>query len=781
MSATLSEAPAHVLARLASPEQPAAGREKVTGTARFAADETVPRALWAAFLGSPLPHARVRAIDTRRAAAMPGVRAVVTGADARGLCSGRRLLDRPVLAWDTARFVGDRVAAVAADSPEIAAAAIAEIDLDLEELPAILDVGDALAPDAPELHPGSAGYRYLGGTRPAVPHPNVQGRLLRWQGAGRAAAELQAIFASAAHVFEHEFETPRQHPGYLEPRAMTVWIDADATVHVRTTNKTPYLLREQLAATFSLPVERIDVEGGFIGGDFGGKGYSIDEYVCVLLARATGRPIRSITSQADELAATNVRHAARVRLRTAVDDHGTLVAHQADLKFDGGAYAAAKPLPHLALAGGVNTLAAYRIPHVRIEALTVYTNTVPAGHVRAPGEVQALFAGESHLDAIARALSIDPLALRLRNVVRDGDVGAAGDRFREARAVEVLEAVRRELPWDRPRPRDHGVGVALGVRHVGTGAQELRLRLGADGRILVRTGLADQGAGAHTMIRRVLAAALSVDEARVTVQRTSTAGSAPDRGVGGSRVTHTAGRAAEQLGVVLREWIDERLPAALPDVPPEAVLRDDRLVHPVAGTTLATFDELAARLVAPDAPVELSTRYDSGDHGEDGPGDYGFAATAVEVAVDRETGAVRIVDALQVADIGTVINPVAHRGQIEGGFAMGVGAALIEGLAIEDGVITSLSLADARLPAATDVPPLRITLLPTPVGPGPFGAKMVGELTIAHVAPAVANAIADAVGVRLTRLPMTAERILAALDELGDRAGDAVPDASRRD
>lgn len=768
-----------ILDRLAVPETGVAMRDKVSGRARFGADVTMPGTLWARFLGSPSAHARIVRIDAERARRMPGVHAVLTGDDARGLRYGRRLLDRPILAWERVRFVGDRIAAVAADSEAIAEAALAEIEIELEELPVVLDVEAALAPDAPILHPDAAGYRYLGGTRPAQPHPNVQGRLLKAHGAGRDEAELEAVFAGAPHVFEHTFETPRQAPGYLEPPSTLVWLDDAGVAHVRTSNKTPYSLRDQLAAAFGLPAERIDVDGGHIGGDFGGKGYTIDEYGCLLLARATGRPVRAVTTQAEEFGATNLRHAARLRLRTAVDGDGTLLAHRADILFDGGAYAGAKPLPHLALAGGVNTLAAYRIPHVRIDTRTVYTNSVPAGHVRAPGEVQALFAGESHLDQIARALGIDPLTFRLRNVVRQGDTGASGDSFREARAVDVLETVARELPWSAPRAPGRGRGVALGVRHVGTGVQPLRLRLHADGRIEVPTGLPDQGAGAHTVIRRVLASVLSVAEERVAIVRTPTSESGSDKGVGGSRVTHIAGRAAEQLGLDLLAWLDERLPAALPDVPSSAVLRDDRLVDDATGEVLLTFDELVARLIPDAEPLELSTRYTEPAHGDDEPGDYGFAATAVEVEVDRDTGEVRLTDALVVADVGTVINPVAHRGQLEGAFAMGVGAALMEELSVDGGAVTSLSLADVRLPTSADVPALRIALLPTRVGPGPFGAKMAGELNNASVAPAIANAVADAVHARVRVLPLTAERVLAAIDGTGgastsDQRDDAV-------
>jgi carbon-monoxide dehydrogenase large subunit len=749
-----------VLATLAQSEWREDGPDKVTGRTRFVADRPLPSGtLAAAFLGSQVPHGRIRSIDTSRARAIPGVRAVLTGADIEGVRFGRRLLDRPVLAWDRVLFVGDRITAVAADTPEVAEAAVRAIDVDVEELEPLFDLEAALHDDAPVLHPDAAGYAYIGGTRPAVPHPNVQGRL----GRRRGEEDLEAVFARAARVFEHTFTTPTQHHGYIEPHATLVWIDDAGRAHVVTTNKAPFTLRNQMATSLGLAAASIVVDADAIGGDFGGKGYSIDEYACYFLARATGRPVRAVTSYADELAALNVRHAARIHLRTAVDAEGRLLAHEADLLFNGGAYAGAKPLPHLSLVGGLATLSAYRVPNVRIEARTIYTNTVPGGHMRSPGEVQALFAGESHLDAIARELGEDPLAFRLRNVVRDGEVGTLGDRFREARGAEVLEGVRAALDWDRPRPAGVGRGVALGVRHVGMGAMPLQLRLTADGQVEVVTGLADQGGGQATVIRRVLAAAVGIDEARVHVVHRSTADVPVDPGVGGSRVTHVASRAAEALGERLVEWIEEFLPRALPDAPHGARLQDDALVDPATGHVLLAFDELARRLVPPGAPVELAAEYDAGTHGPDEPGDNDFAACAVEVAVDPDTGVVSIRDAVLVADVGTIINPVAHAGQLDGGFAFGVGAALMEELKVEAGVVVTRSLGEVLFPATRDVPRLRQVLLPTTVGPGAFGAKMAGELSNAPVPPAIANAVADAVGVRLTELPFTPERVLRAL------------------
>ena len=752
---------AGTLAALARPEERLEGTDKVTGAARFVADAAMPGMLHAAFVVSPLPHARIVSISTERAAAMPGVRAVVTGADVRGMRYGRRLLDRPILAWDRVLFVGDRVAAVAAETTEVATAALAAIEVQYEELPAILDPDAALAPDAPILHPDAADYAYFDGERKPVPHPNVQGRM----SVRRGADDMDAVFAAAAHVVERTYRTPRLHAAYLEPHATLVWPTEDGTIRVLTTNKTPFPLRRQLSMAFGLPAEQFAVDATYIGGDFGGKGYSVDEFACVALARATGRPIRAVSTYAEELGQVNTRHAAVMHVRTACDADGRLVAHDVRIVFDGGAYAGAKPLPHLNLAGATATLAGYRVPNVRMEVLAVYTNGIPGGHVRSPGEVQALFAGESSLDELARLRGEDPLDFRLRNAVREGDLGAAGEHFREARAVETLTAAADAIDWNRERPAGRGVGIAMSGRHVGGGKLPLRLRLHHDGTVEVRTGVPEQGAGAWQVIRRSVAVAASVDERRVIVTSVPTDEIPFDPGVGGSRVTHLASRAGEQLGHELREWLHERLPGAIPAVTPGTELVDDAFVDATGGGERVPFAAVVAALVREDDPVELATSFEAEVHGPDEGGDYDFGACAVEVEVDRDTGQVTVLDAVLAVDVGTIINPVAHRGQLEGGFVFGLGGAVMEELAVDGGAVTTLSLADLKIPTVADVPRLRIVQIPTVVGPGAFGAKMAGELTNAPVAPALANAIADAVGVRIAELPLTAERVHRALAE----------------
>jgi CO/xanthine dehydrogenase Mo-binding subunit len=536
-----------------------------------------------------------------------------------------------------------------------------------------------------------------------------------------------------------------------------VWIDEEERVRVINTNKSPAAVRQQLAAALELPEPQIVIDASFIGGDFGGKGLSIDEYTCYFLARATGRPIKAVMSYVDELQASNSRHSAIMKLRTAVSRDGRFLAHESEALIDGGAYAAGKVAPNLVVPAH-NTLSAYHVPVTRLTAKAVYTNSIPGGSMRAPGDPQSMFASECHVDMIAQALGMDPIELRRRNALRDNDPSVTGERVHCARALEVLDALERESSWSTPLPPGHGRGVALGVRHIGAGATSIVMRLVPGGELEVLTGVADQGGGAHTVIRRVAAAVMSVDPRRVVIRHVDTSGPAPDPGVGGQRITHIIGRAAQSGAAEMKARLEELASEAMGWPAGEVRLEHDRFI---ADGASASFDDVAER-IAKGPPVEIRGDYD-GNHKPGEPGDFEFAGYVIQAEVDRETGAVRIEDVLLVADVGTIINPLAHQGQLDGGLVFGIGAALMEELGVQDGRITTPTLGDYKVPCAMDTPRFRTVLLHDPTGPGPLGAKAAGELTNTSVAPAVANSVAAACGARVKRLPLTAERIL---DEL---------------
>jgi carbon-monoxide dehydrogenase large subunit len=714
------------------------GADKVSGAARFSADVTLPGMIWGKALRSPLPHARIIRIDASKARALPGVLAVLTAADLPDVLVGRRMFDMPVLARDRVRFIGEKVAVVAAADPDVAEEALALIDIEYEDLPAIIDLAKALDSDAPLVHENPGAYE---GAPKERPHPNVQS-VLRFK-----LGDIEAGFHEADRIFEHTFRTQLAHQGYLEPHAGAVAIDGDGRVQVWASNKMPYRLKELMSHALQLSKEQIRVNLTPIGGDFGGKGSLMDLPLAYHLARVTGRPVKMIMRYAEELMAGNPRHPSLITVRTGVTSDGRIVARQVKALFNSGAYAAFKPAPTVHLGGASMGAGVYRIPNLLIESYCVYTHNIPCGHARSPGEPQMVFAGESHMDMIAQELGLDPAEFRRRNLLRDGDHLANGHHLEHVRAKETLEAALESSHWSQPKPGPWiGRGVAMTHRHIGVGFTNARVRLETNGTVNLLIGLPDTGTGAHLTLRQVAAEVLGLAVEEVTIELATTDVFENDSGVGGSRVTHTGGRAAYHACEKLKELI---------------AAEAKTLGTP--GASLATIAQAAAR---EGRTLEASHFYDAKSHAAV----TSFTAQVAEVAVDPATGQVSVRHFTTAHDVGTVINPIGHQGQIEGGLIQGLGYALMEELPTEDGRISTLNLGEAKLPTIADIPPLTTVLVEDAVGPGPFRAKAIGEGSIAAVAPAIANAVADACGVRILDLPITAEKVYFALRKKEQRS-----------
>jgi CO/xanthine dehydrogenase Mo-binding subunit len=708
------------------------GIEKVSGTSRYSADVALPGLVWGKVLRSPLPHARIVRIDTAKARALPGVLAVLTARDLPDVLVGRRMFDMPVLARDRVRFVGEKVAVAAALDPDLADEALALVDVEYEDLPAVVDAAAAIEDGAPLVHENPGAYE---GAPPERPHPNVQS-VLRF-----ALGDVEAGFREADRIFEHTFRTQLAHHGYLEPHAGVVAIDDDGRVQVWASNKMPFRLKELLAHALQLPKEQIRVNLTPIGGDFGGKGSLMDLPLAYHLARVTGRPVKMVMRYTEELMAGNPRHPSIITLRTGVTKDGRIIARRVRALFNGGAYAAFKPAPSVNLGGAGMGAGVYRIPHLSIESLCVYTHSIPCGHARSPGEPQMVFAGESHMDMIAKELGLDPAEFRRRNLLTDGDRLANGHHLEHVRAKETLEAALKASDWSREKGPWIGRGVAMTHRHIGVGFTNAHVRLETKGTVTLVIGLPDTGTGAHLVLRQVVAEVLGLSLDEVQVELATTDVFETDSGVGGSRVTHTGGQAAYHAADKLKEQI--------------------RAEAQKVGTPGASFATIAQAAARDGRTLEASYFYDAKVHAAV----TSFTAQVAEVAVDPQTGQVTVRRFTTAHDVGTIINPLGHQGQIEGGLVQGLGFALSEELGTEDGRISTLSLGDVKLPTVADIPPLTTVLLEDPVGPGPFHAKAIGEGSISAVAPAIANAVADACGVRILDLPITAEKVYFALRE----------------
>ena len=702
--------------RDALPGARADARDKATGLIQYSADLPVPAGtLEAVLVRNPFPHAEVTGIATEAALAVPGVVAVVTAVDLPAGLTGRRVRDMPLLAADVARFAGEPVAVVLAQPRDAAESAAALVDIGYRERAAVTDPVAALGSDSPLVH--EAPWEYPG----AVVSP-ADGRNLQSVVSDGDPKAVSRALARAATVVSATYRTPAGHQGYLEPLAWVAFPPADGITRLRGTTKSPYRLRGQVAACLGLRPEEIQVDPVPLGGDFGGKGGVYEASLCAALAMLAGRPVRLVLRSEEDLSATDVRHPAVIRIRLGCDASGRLVGLDFDGVFDGGAYAAAKPTPPVSLHGALECALGYRLPCFAMRARIAYTNTVPKGHMRSPGAPQTVFAIESALDELAAAAEISPLELRRRNLLATGEPDAYGHAWAEARGRQTLAAVATTAAGPGlsepclPEPGlAYGTGIAVYARPTPSpAATSLSLTPLPGGRLEVGVPVPETGTGSHAVIARLLAAELGVDPSLLTVRQLPTTELPGDPGVGASRVTVGLSRAASRLAA---EW--------------RASLRDG---------------PVTVSLPAGSEPPALT-----------------YCAQVARVAVDLETGQVRILELVSAVDVADVVSPAAHQMQIDGGAVMGIGFARLEDLLEDDGQVGASSLGEFRLPAAPDVPVLRTVLVPGGQGVGPANVKAIGELTNVPVAAAVANAIADATGVRVRDLPLTAERVYWAI------------------
>ena len=720
------------------------GPSKVTGSARYSADITLQGMLWGKSLRSPLAHARILSIDTSRARELPGVYAVLTAADIPETMIGHRILDIPVLARDKVRFIGEKVAAVAADSPEIAEEALQLIDVQYEELPGVFEAGEAMQDNAPRVHDAPPSYPDAPENPPPI--PNLISQVFYRHG------DVEAGFAQAERVFEHTYYVPGVHHGYIEPHACVVQVEDDGKVNVWLSNKAPFRTRGEIAAAIGVPADDVCINPVAIGGDFGGKGSVMDSVLSYFLAKRTGRPIKMVMTYTEELMAANPRHETTITLRTGVDKDGTMVARRATIVFNAGAYGGMTP--GFTIHGAIDAGGPYRLPNIEIEALRIYTNRVPGGHMRAPGGPQVVFAVESHMDMIAHELGVDPLEYRLRHVIEEGDETPMGHRFRDMRGRETLLAAAEASGWNQPKQPNTGRGLSFYDRPPGGGASTVQVSVDAGGRITLLSTLPDTGTGSLTILQQIVAEELQAPLASVTIVTGDTDSAPNDGGVGGSRVTHAAGQAASAGAREMRQALTE-LAARHWGVEPEQVELLGGRYAARDGRSMDLKELLARAGTLETLPIVREGSYKPSGHNDV----TSFCAQVAEVSVDPDTGKVTLKRFTTVHDVGTVINPLTHQGQIEGGFVMGMGQALIEHLRVEDGAVTEVNLGDYKLPGSRDIPELQTILLESKAGPAPFEGKSIGETSNCPVMAAVANAVFDAVGLRITDLPITAEKV----------------------
>jgi CO/xanthine dehydrogenase Mo-binding subunit len=722
------------------------GQIKVTGEALYSADFKFPNTLWGRVLRSPIPYGRIKRIDVTKAREVPGVKAVITGQDVTGLRIGRCIYDTPVLADGLVRFIGEKVAAVAAETEEAAEQALDRIEVEYEEMEPLLDPLAAIKPDAPILHPDLLSYKGL--PVPVEKLSNVFA-YLRW-GKG----DVEAGFRNADLIVENSFTTQVTHQSYLEPHACVVKADSSGGAEIWSCSKTPFAVRTQLSNCIGVAKEKLVFHPTHIGGDFGGKGGFMDVPACYFLSLKSGHPVKMIMDYSEELVAGNPRHPSIIKVKTGVKKDGTIVAHHLDFIFDSGAYGSMKPAGYLI---GASTCAGpYRMANCLIEERMVYTNKVPCGHMRAPGDPQGFFANESQMDIVARKLGMDPAEFKRRNMLHDGDETPVGGHISHIRGVEALEKAMALSGYKKPKPKNIGRGLAFSEWSPSGGEGNVFVTIGEDGKVKVSSPVVDQGAGVLTVIVACVGQELGVPADEIELKQLDSTVVASDGGVGGSRATRVYGNASYEAGVKAREELFNVVARRMEMNPGELTLVDGFVIHRPTKRRISFAEVVKAK----GSPINVKGYYKSSEKAHDAS----VSAQIAEVQVDPETGKITLRQMTSAHTTGKVINPLMHQGQIDGGVVFGLGYALTEEVMFDGGKVTTTNFGEFKIPNIMDIPPLKTAVMENvPHGPGPYNSLAIGEVANVPTAAAVANAVADACGVRITDLPVTAEKVYEAL------------------
>lgn len=751
------------------------GEAKVRGAAVYCMDYEEARMLHAGLLRSPVPAGRIVRLDLSRALALPGVRAAATSADAPRL-TGLIVKDQGIFARNVVRYAGEPVAAVAAETPEQVAAALAAIELEIEPLPAATDLRSALDDGAPPVHPGWESYEAVDGTR----HGN-----LAWE-ATLNRGDVEAAFARAdVTIVEDEFEVPRQHQSYIEPRCAVAHFDNGRYV-IHSSTQFPFLVRDRVAEILGVRSSQVRIVVPTVGGGFGGKLDSGPEPYCAILARKAGRPVKLVYSRSEEFVAATMRENAIVRIRSAVTRDGDVVGQEALCLMDAGAYSGETPI--IAALPGLAFPSAYRFGSVHYTTRVAYTNTPPTGAMRGVCGPYVVFALERHLDNIANELGLDRRELRVCSAYRDGDRFPSGQEVQHAGLLDAFERIEQVAPWaevSRRRPF-RGVGLAAVTWLTNPSAGSATVKLNEDGTVGLVTAATEIGSGAVAAgVVQIVASELGISPDDIVLTAPDTDVSAYDGGAQGSRTLVHSGEAARRAAEGLREQVLATASELLERPGDDIELAGGR-ARPRdgdAGEAGLTLAEIAQAAVASGGPLVASGGFASPPVAVDADSMSGafftfmnapsFHVHLAEVEVDPDTGKVTIVRYVVAQDVGKAINPTGIEGQIHGGVLQGIGYALYEDVHLVDGHVFEHDLESYRLPTSGDAPPIEIILLEHPSLHGPYGAKGAGEPPIVPVAAAVANAVSDAVGRSFDRLPITPFAVLAALREEAESRGAA--------
>ena len=736
------------------------GVDKVTGRAVFAADTRSAGMLWGKILRSPHAHARIVSIDTSKAKAVPGVRAVVTAADFPDIKSEEafvgegpmnfRDLALNIMARGKVLYEGHALAAVAATTQEAADAGLAAIEVQYEVLPFVIDVDDAMKDDAPILHDDL----FTAGVNPKPTKPSNIAKVVVFK-----KGDIEAGFKEADVIVERTYTTKPVHQAYIEPHACLANYAADGQVTIHASSQGHFMIRAYTAKLLGIDMANIRVNPAEIGGGFGGKTLIYLEPVAVALSKIAGKPVKMQMTREEVFRGSGPTSGATVTVKLGAKKDGSIVAAQEILKFQAGAFPGSPIGP-----GCMCGFAMYDLPNVDVLGYDVVSNRPKVAAYRAPGAPITSFAVESAVDELADKLGIDPLTLREKNAAKNGTKTHYGPTHQNIGFEAVLAAVKSHPHWKSPVPAGQGRGLATGFWFNIGGESSATVHVNEDGSVSVATGSPDIG-GSRASMGMMAAEVLGIDVSRVRTTVADTASIGFTHLTGGSRVTFATGMATTQAAEKVREDLIKRA-AMTWDIPADAVEWKDGKAYP-AGTNAGAFEPLDLETLAIKAartggPINAEVSVNAQGAGA------GFGAHICDVSVDQETGHVKIERYTAIQDVGKAIHPSYVEGQIQGGAAQGIGWALSEEYIYNDkGQMENPGFLDYRCPVASDVPMIEAVLVEVPNPRHPFGVRGVGEVPIVPPMAAVANAIKAATGLRMPDLPMSPPKIRAALDAAG--------------
>lgn len=722
--------------------------EKVTGRVAYASDIYLPGMLMCKILPSTRKHARIASIDISKALGLPGVRAVITGKDFPDVHFGAAgVRDRRIMARDEVFYIGEPVAAVAADDEITASEALRLIKIQYDDLESVVDPLEALKPSSPPVHKDMDGFEGLsfsmGGNNPTFLEADR--------------GNVDQAFQESEHIFEENYHSQAINQGFLEPMACVANVEPNGRLTIWASTQGPYAVRDQLANILDVPIARIKIIPMEIGGGFGAKLRLAFEAFPALLATKTGRPVKLVNTREEVFTLNGPRLPTTMYLKTGVNKYGQIIAREAYSIFDLGAYLG--PGPNSGISHGVGP---YNVPNFKLRSYGIYTNKIYVGSYRASGVADMIFAVESHMDSVAHQLGIDPVEFRIKNAVKKGDISVAGATIPCNGLMETLQAVKERLGLPRQTEDGRGVGIAVCEWRSNSGASTASISVNEDGTISLLTGSVDIS-GSDTSLAQIAAEAMGVTLDQVIVPKRDTDMAPYNQPTGGSRIVYSQGKAVQMAAEDTLKKL-YALAAQRLGVPADALACAGARVYvrdnPPQGLPLSQLARMS--LTSPDGPIVGQASLSSMPYAPV------YNTQGVEVLVDKETGHVRVTRCVQAQDVGIAVNPMAVEGQLEGGIVQGIGRALSEELLIDpnSGAVRNPSLSTYLMPIAIDMPQIENILVEVPSAAGPFGARAVAESPGFGPPAAIGNAIYDAIGVRIRNLPFTPERVRAAI--LGD-------------